>query len=294
MSSQSSQNSYLSQGSQGNQNIQDSQNSSSEDEEQVTLAKIFMLNTKDRTAPRLEWHGNDPGDNYALFVYANVSDSTYRSYTHYDSIKQKRNRELNKSYMAWGPYYETYECMRSQPFQASLPQYTSLLYNKGAHTQKPHLATLLPSLMRGEMSYENDIDPSTRCKIYMFYPPSTQGLTMSGHPTVEDIRHTFWYKLDDIYNGDKEFDRDNIRPDSIITIGKREFDENYQPYSRFIPPNFPLHIFGREAANFKFLKARRSGTTKKLAGGKNNRKVIKKKINKRKKTRKIKQIRRRK
>jgi hypothetical protein len=116
---------------------------------------------------------------------------------------------------------------------------------------------------------------------------------MSGHPTVKPIKHTFWYKLYDIYDGDKEFDRDKIRQDGIITIGKREFDENYQPYSRFIPPNFPLHIFGREAANFKFLKAKRPGTTIKLGGGKNNRKVIKKKINK-KKTRKIKQIRRRK
>jgi hypothetical protein len=109
MSSQGSQNSQSSQNSQGSQGSQNSQNTSSENEEQVTLAKIFMLNTKDRTAPRVEWTGGDPGDNYALFVYANVSDSTYKSYTHYDSLKKKRIREFNKGSMAerWGPYYET-------------------------------------------------------------------------------------------------------------------------------------------------------------------------------------------
>jgi hypothetical protein len=262
-----SQNSQGSQGSQGSQN-----------EEQVKLAKIYMLDTKDRKAPRVEWSGYDPGNNYALFVYADVSDSTYRSYTHPDSLR-KRSRELNENYMAWGPYYEKFGCMRSQPFQTLLPQNTSLLYNKSAHSEKPDLATLLPSLMRGEMSYENGFDHSTRCRIYMFNPPRTPGLTMYGHLPVEHIKHTFWYKLDDIYDGDKEFDRDKIPQDSIITIGKREFDDNYRPHYRFIPPNFPLHIFGKELGlqNFKILKAKRSGTTKKLAGGKNNRKLIKKK-----------------
>jgi len=289
------------------QNSQSSQNTNSENEKKETLAKIYMLDTKNRSSKPVEWDGEKPREGYVLFVYARLGDSTYSSYTHYDSLKQKRIREFNKDSMSerWGKYYESYECMRPPPFQASLPPHTSLLHNERAHTEKPHLATILPNFMSGNMSYENSLDLYNRCRIYMFYPPSTQGLIMSGHSTVEPVKHTFWYKLDTSYNKDKEIEfnrhmRIVIPADSIRHISKKELTDYYNPHSQFIPPNFPLHIFGSEIGklqNFKILKAKRSGTTKKLEGGKNNRKLIKKKINKRKKTKKTKKtkkIRRRK
>ena len=279
-----------------------SQNTSSENEEQVTLAKIFMVNRTNRSNIPVEWDGEEPKEGYVLLVYAKLSDSTYKSYSHYDSIKQKRIREHDTGPMGqrWGPYYESYECMRPSVFQASMPHNTSLLHYKNAHLEKPQLANFLPNLMSGDMSYQNNIDGSSRCRIYMFHPPSTPGLTSYSHHTVEPIKSTFWYKLNTTtYDKDKEIEitrhmRNNIPDDAVITIGEKEFKANYYSHYNYIPPNYPLHIFGREFGNQRIFKAKRLLTRKKLAGGKNNRKLIKKKINKRKKTRKIKQIRRRK
>lgn len=122
----------------------------------------------------------------------------------------------------------------------------SCLYNPKAcvYPGYTELGTLLPNLMCGILSFENERDLRDRHRIYMFYTPSSPGLTSTTHPTVTPLEITYWYKLNNLHGQDHEQlpNIDSlISADKIRRVSEKEFEINYDIFRTFKPDNPVTH-----------------------------------------------------
>jgi hypothetical protein len=230
-------------------------------ESRVTLAKIFMSTPNHANPQRpliAEWDGKDPGHTKQLFVYdAYIRNTTYQSYVTLSSQSENQGNNLRYS-----------EIMR-----------LSYIHDPLLHSIYPELATLLPNLMSGTLSFVNRRELRERHRIYVFDPDRTPGIQFKGHFDVVKPMYTYWYKLNNLYGQDYVMEGP---PDyeKIREIPQDEFELNYKIFSNFRPDNADMFLLERESRpRMKFLKAKRPSrntTHIHTAGGKKRNKTRRK------------------
>jgi hypothetical protein len=275
----------------------------------VTLAQIFMStpnpNRDDRQKHIIEeWDGKNPGHTKTLFVYACIDNSTYANYVSVPTLKQNQRAKNTDRGEAFIPEYvkvmqqDTREgiisCL-SSPRVCSYPSY-------------PELKTLLPNLMCGIISVDRnkeetevEADLVHMNRIYMLDIPPTLGLEYTQHFAVTKPEFTYWYRLNDGYNGDKLTGYAPLG--STVSVDWRDLESDsskskrlnpdvpiYKIFRNFRPDNADLFKFHLETGFLKAKKRRSSSPIPDTAGGK---KHSKKRNKTRRKYRKIKSRRRR-
>lgn len=218
-----------------------SDNVSSTDPPNVVLAKIFMvtIDPKSLQKPK-EWDGTDPGPTKALFVHVCIHNTTYVSYVSVGTAKKKQRQENIFMGLPYVPDYD--RVMQNETPKQGL---ISCLYNPNACRYPGYieLGTLMPNLMCGILSFENERDLRDLHRIYRFDIPPTQGLTSDSHPKGTKPEFSYWYKLNNLSGQDKETERDLVENDKIRRVSKTDFDLNYQIFHTFNPDNPHMHKF---------------------------------------------------
>jgi hypothetical protein len=206
----------------------------------VTLAKIFMRTLSYSDPIIAEWDGKDPGYTKQLFVYAYIDNTTCQSYVTLSSEREKRRKH--------SLYDKNYDSlMHGGPFSTYVQSciHNPLSYDPGLYPNSPELATLLPNLMSGSLSFVNSRELRDRHRIYVFDPPPTMGIESNRHHTVTNPVYTYWYKLNNLSG------RDNVTQgpphvETIRDIPEEEFDLNYRIFQNFRLDNPDRTVFGRE------------------------------------------------
>ena len=254
---------------------------SASDPPNVVLAKIFTITPDPQNLQKTiiaEWDGTDPGPTKALFVHVCIDNTTYTSYV---SVGQQKIKQRKANTIMGRPYVPDYDrVMQNETPKQGL---ISCLHNPKACSYPGYteLGTLLPNLMCGILSFENERD---RHRIFMFYTPPSPGLTSYSHSKGTKPEFSYWYKLNNLSGQDKETEPD-LGSDKIRRVSKNEFGLYYQIFHTFNPDNPVMHNLYRE------LGKRKPGILgKRSRGGK---KHSKKRNKTRRKYRKIKSRRRR-
>jgi hypothetical protein len=195
------------------------------DPPRVILAKIFMRTLSYSVPIIAEWDGKDPGHTKQLFVYAYIHNSTYQSYV--------RNRDIHKQY--------------DSLMHTELLSYihNPLSYDAYIYPRFTELATLLPNLMSGNLSFPNSRDVRDKHRIYVFDPPPTMGIESNWHPQVTNPVYTYWYRLNNL-SGQDHVTEGPPDVETIRDIPEEEFDLNYGIFQNFRPDNADIFLLKRE------------------------------------------------
>jgi hypothetical protein len=236
----------------------------------VTLAKIYAASGNWQNPVIREWDGTQPENDTRLFVYAYISNTTYKSYVSYST---QRKKTIDSFSFQGRPYDVDYtSSMHAQhPWVRFFESYIHL-----PNPQLVELTNILKNFMSGNLSFINGRELRDRHRIYKFEPQRKLGIT---HAPVVPAHQTYWYKLDKGYNLDNETLTPPSKPDAVHTISHDEFMSNYTILSSFIPKNVDMHLMERETAGrngnkrIKFSRSTRGGK------GKSRSRLNKKNIN---------------
>lgn len=196
----------------------------------VTLAKIYAASGNWQNPVIREWDGTLPEHDTRLFVYAYISNTTYKSYVSYSTQRKKTIDSLS---FQGRPYDVDYtSSMHAQtPWVRFFESYIHI-----PNPQLVELTNILQNFMSGHLSFINGRELRDRHRIYKFEP----------HAPLVPAHQTYWYKLDKGYNLDNETPTPQSKPDAVHTISHDEFMSNYTIFSRFVPKNVDTYLMERE------------------------------------------------
>jgi hypothetical protein len=205
----------------------------------VTLAKIYAASGNWQNTVILEWDGTQPERDTRLFVYAYISNTTYKSYVSYSTQRKKTIDSLS---FQGRPYNVDYtSSMHAQtPWVRFFESYIHL-----PNPKLVELTNILQNFMSGNLSFINGRELRDRHRIYKFEPQRKVGTT---HAPLVPTHQTYWYKLDKGYNLDDETPTPPSKPDAVHTISHDEFMSNYIIFSSFVPKNVDTYLMEREIA----------------------------------------------